>query len=244
MNTISRCNDRAPAQLRPVKLTRGYTRYAAGSVLIEYGETKVLCQASILEKIPSFLKDKEQGWLTAEYGMLPCSTGERMQREAVKGNQSGRTMEIQRLIGRALRAVVDLGKLGERTLQIDCDVIQADGGTRTASITGAFVALCDAVQLLLTQGAIQSNPVLDYVAATSVGLVNGCPLLDLDYAEDSSCDTDMNVVMTGTGGLIEIQGTAEGQAFSRQQLDAMLDLAHQGIEELINLQRQVLAAGQ
>lgn len=167
-----------------------------------------------------------------------------MQREAVKGNQSGRTMEIQRLIGRALRAVVDLGKLGERTLQIDCDVIQADGGTRTASITGAFVALCDAVQLLLTQGAIQSNPVLDYVAATSVGLVNGCPLLDLDYAEDSSCDTDMNVVMTGTGGLIEIQGTAEGQAFSRQQLDAMLDLAHQGIEELINLQRQVLAAGQ
>jgi len=244
MNTISRCNDRAPAQLRPVKLTRGYTRYAAGSVLIEYGETKVLCQASILEKIPSFLKDKEQGWLTAEYGMLPCSTGERMQREAVKGNQSGRTMEIQRLIGRALRAVVDLGKLGERTLQIDCDVIQADGGTRTASITGAFVALCDAVQLLLTQGAIQSNPVLDYVAATSVGLVNGCPLLDLDYAEDSSCDTDMNVVMTGKGGLIEIQGTAEGQAFSRQQLDAMLDLAHQGIEELINLQRQVLAAGQ
>ncbi|HNO76097.1 MAG TPA: ribonuclease PH [Nitrosomonas mobilis] len=244
MNTISRCNDRAPAQLRPVKLTRGYTRYAAGSVLIEYGETKVLCQASILEKIPYFLKDKEQGWLTAEYGMLPCSTGERMQREAVKGNQSGRTMEIQRLIGRALRAVVDLGKLGERTLQIDCDVIQADGGTRTASITGAFVALCDAVQLLLTQGAIQSNPVLDYVAATSVGLVNGCPLLDLDYAEDSSCDTDMNVVMTGTGGLIEIQGTAEGQAFSRQQLDAMLDLAHQGIEELINLQRQVLAAGQ
>lgn len=244
MNTISRCNDRAPAQLRPVKLTRGYTRYAAGSVLIEYGETKVLCQASILEKIPSFLKDKEQGWLTAEYGMLPCSTGERMQREAVKGNQSGRTMEIQRLIGRALRAVVDLGKLGERTLQIDCDVIQADGGTRTASITGAFVALCDAVQLLLTQGAIQSNPVLDYVAATSVGLVNGCPLLDLDYAEDSSCDTDMNVVMTGKGGLIEIQGTAEGQSFSRQQLDAMLDLAHQGIEELINLQRQVLAAGQ
>lgn len=244
MNTISRCNDRAPTQLRPVKLTRGYTRYAAGSVLIEYGETKVLCQASTLEKVPSFLKNKDQGWLTAEYGMLPCSTGERMQREAVKGNQSGRTMEIQRLIGRALRAVVDLGKLGERTLQIDCDVIQADGGTRTASITGAFVALCDAVQLLLTQGAIQSNPVLDYVAATSVGLVNGCPLLDLDYAEDSSCDTDMNVVMTGKGGLIEIQGTAEGQAFSRQQLDAMLDLAHQGIEELINLQRQVLAAGQ
>lgn len=244
MNTISRCNDRAPTQLRPVKLTRGYTRYAAGSVLIEYGETKVLCQASILEKIPSFLKDKDQGWLTAEYGMLPCSTGERMQREAVKGNQSGRTMEIQRLIGRALRAVVDLGKLGERTLQIDCDVIQADGGTRTASITGAFVALCDAVQLLLTQGAIQSNPILDYVAATSVGLVNGCPLLDLDYAEDSNCDTDMNVVMTGKGGLIEIQGTAEGQTFSRQQLDAMLDLAHQGIEELINLQRQVLAVGQ
>ncbi len=243
MKIISRCNDRSPTQLRPVKLTRGYTRYAAGSVLVEYGETRVLCQASVIEKIPPFLKGKGQGWLTAEYGMLPCSTGERMQREAVKGNQSGRTMEIQRLIGRALRAVVDLSKLGERTLQIDCDVIQADGGTRTASITGAFVALCDAVRMLLTQGAIQFNPILDHVAATSVGLVKGCPLLDLDYAEDSSCDTDMNVVMTGKGGLIEIQGTAEGQTFTRQELSAMLDLAQQGIEELVNLQRQVLAAG-
>ncbi|MBK6618916.1 MAG: ribonuclease PH [Nitrosomonas sp.] len=243
MKTISRCNDRSPTQLRPVKLTRGYTRYAAGSVLVEYGETKVLCQASVIEKIPPFLKGKGQGWLTAEYGMLPCSTGERMQREAVKGSQSGRTMEIQRLIGRALRAVVDLSKLGERTVQIDCDVIQADGGTRTASITGAFVALCDAVRVLLTQEAIQFSPVLDHVAATSVGLVKGCPLLDLDYAEDSSCDTDMNVVMTGKGGLIEIQGTAEGQTFTRQELDAMLDLAQQGIAELINLQKQALASG-
>lgn len=238
-----RCNDRASTELRPVRLVRRYTRYAPGSVLVEYGETRVLCQASILEKLPPFLKNKGQGWLTAEYGMLPCSTGERMQREAVKGGQSGRTMEIQRLIGRALRAVVDLSKLGERTMQIDCDVIQADGGTRTASITGAFVAVCDAVQVLLTQGAIQSNPILDHVAAVSVGLVDGCPLLDLDYAEDSSCDTDMNVVMTGKGGLIEIQGTAEGQAFTRQQLDAMLNLAQQGIGELIGLQRQSLAAG-
>ena len=241
---MPRCNNRLPNQLRTVKLTRGYTRYAPGSVLIEYGETRVLCQVSILEKVPPFLKDKCQGWLTAEYGMLPCSTGERMQREAVKGNQSGRTMEIQRLIGRALRAVVDLSKLGERTLQIDCDVIQADGGTRTASITGAFVALHDAVQMLLTQGKIQVNPILDHVAAISVGLVNGCPLLDLDYAEDSDCDTDMNVVMTGKGGLIEIQGTAEGQTFTRQELDAMLDLARQGIDELVHLQRQSLAAGQ
>ncbi len=239
---MSRCNDRAPTELRPVRLVRSYTRYAPGSVLVEYGETKVLCQASILEKLPPFLKNKGQGWLTAEYGMLPCSTGERMQREAVKGSQSGRTMEIQRLIGRALRAVVDLSKLGERTLQIDCDVIQADGGTRTASITGAFVAVCDAVQVLLTQGAIQSNPILDHVAAVSVGLVGGYPLLDLDYAEDSSCDTDMNIVMTGKGGLIEIQGTAEGQAFTRQQLDAMLDLAQRGLGELIDLQRQSLAA--
>lgn len=241
---MPRYNNRLPNQLRTVKLTRGYTRYAPGSVLIESGETRVLCQVSILEKTPPFLKDKDQGWLTAEYGMLPCSTGERMQREVVKGSQSGRTMEIQRLIGRALRAVVDLDKIGERTLQVDCDVIQADGGTRTASITGAFVALHDAVQLLLKQGKIQNNPIRDHVAAISVGLVNGCPLLDLDYAEDSSCDTDMNVVMTGKGGLIEIQGTAEGQAFTRQELDAMLDLARQGIEELVHRQRQSLAAEQ
>lgn len=236
-----RHNDRAPDQLRSVRLIRGYTRYAAGSVLIECGETRVLCQASILEKVPPFLKDKGQGWLTAEYGMLPCSTGERMQREAVQGKQSGRTMEIQRLIGRALRAVLDLDRLGERTIRIDCDVIQADGGTRTASITGAFVALHDAVQLLLKQGIIQFDPILDHVAATSVGLVNGYPLLDLDYAEDSRCDTDMNVVMTGKGGLVEIQGTAENHAFSRQQLDSLLDLAQLGIEELIDLQKQVLA---
>ncbi|MDT8363588.1 MAG: ribonuclease PH [Nitrosomonas sp.] len=242
MTIIPRYDNRGTAQLRPVKLTRRYTRHAPGSVLIESGETRVLCQASIIEKIPPFLKGKGQGWLTAEYGMLPCSTGERMSREAVKGGQSGRTMEIQRLIGRALRAVVDLSKLGERTLQIDCDVIQADGGTRTASITGAFVALSDAVHTLLTQGIIQSNPIMDHVAAISVGLTEDCPLLDLDYAEDSSCDTDMNIVITGKGGLIEIQGTAEGQAFTRQQLDAMLDLAQSGIRELIDLQRQSLAA--
>lgn len=202
-----RPSNRTPDQLRPVKITRHYTKHAEGAVLIEFGDTKVLCTASIDEKVPFFLKNKGQGWLTAEYGMLPCSTDERMQREATKGKQSGRTMEIQRLIGRALRSVVDLKKLGERTIQIDCDVIQADGGTRTASITGSFVALYDAVERLLSKQLIESTPILDYVAAVSTGIYKGIPVLDLDYLEDSACDTDMNVVMTGNSGLVEVQGT-------------------------------------
>lgn len=239
---MSRCNQRTPAQMRPVKITRRYIRHAEGSVLIEYGETKVICTASIIEKIPPFLKGSGQGWLTAEYGMLPRSTGERMQREAAKGKQSGRTMEIQRLIGRALRAVLDLEKIGERTIQIDCDVIQADGGTRTASITGAFVALCDAIGYLRAEKMITRNPIQDHVAAVSVGMLKGQPLLDLDYAEDSGCDTDLNVVMTGNLGLVEVQGTAEKVAFSRQELDTMLDMAQQGVQELFALQRQVLEA--
>ena len=239
---MSRCNQRTPAQMRPVKITRRYIRHAEGSVLIEYGETKVICTASIIEKIPPFLKGSGQGWLTAEYGMLPRSTGERMQREAAKGKQSGRTMEIQRLIGRALRAVLDLEKIGERTIQIDCDVIQADGGTRTASITGAFVALCDAIGYLRAEKMITRNPIQDHVAAVSVGILKGQPLLDLDYAEDSGCDTDLNVVMTGNLGLVEVQGTAEKVAFSRQELDTMLDMAQQGVQELFALQRQVLEA--
>ena len=239
---MSRCNQRTPAQMRPVKITRRYIRHAEGSVLIEYGETKVICTASIIEKIPPFLKGSGQGWLTAEYGMLPRSTGERMQREAAKGKQSGRTMEIQRLIGRALRAVLDLEKIGERTIQIDCDVIQADGGTRTASITGAFVALCDAIGYLRAEKMITRNPIQDHVAAVSVGILKGQPLLDLDYAEDSGCDTDLNVVMTGNLGLVEVQGTAEKVAFSRQELDTMLDMAQQGLQELFALQRQALEA--
>ena len=202
-------------------------------MLIEFGDTKVLCTASVSEKIPSFLKVRSRAWLTAEYGMLPRSTDERMQREAARGKQSGRTMEIQRLIGRALRSVVDLNKLGERTIQIDCDVIQADGGTRTASITGAFVALYDAVEKLLNDQLIKSTPILDYVAAISTGIYKGTPVLDLDYKEDSACDTDMNVVMTGDSGLVEIQGTAEGASFSRKELNNMLDMAQNGIEELI-----------
>lgn len=208
--------------------------------MIEYGETKVICTASIVEKVPPFLKGAGQGWLTAEYGMLPRSTGERMQREAAKGKQSGRTMEIQRLIGRALRSVLDLKKLGERTIQIDCDVIQADGGTRTASITGAFVALCDAAEYLQTEKMILQNPIRDHVAAVSVGILKGQPLLDLDYLEDSSCDTDLNVVMTGSLGLVEVQGTAEKAAFSRRELDDMLNMAQQGLLELFDLQRKAL----
>lgn len=235
-----RQNNRTPHQLRPMHITRHYTRHAEGSVLIEAGETKVLCTVSIDEKVPAFLKGKGQGWLTAEYGMLPRSTGERMQREAVKGKQSGRTMEIQRLIGRALRSVVDLEKLGERTIQIDCDVIQADGGTRTASITGAFVALHDAISMLLQKKLLETSPIVDHVAAISVGIYQGVPLLDLDYIEDSACDTDMNVIMTGKLDLVEVQGTAEGVAFTRQQLDTMLDLAQHGIKELIALQKSVL----
>jgi ribonuclease PH len=236
-----RPSNRTPLQLRPVKITRRYTKHADGAILIECGDTKVLCTASVDEKVPPFLRGKGQGWLTAEYGMLPCSTGERMQREAAKGKQSGRTMEIQRLIGRALRSVVDLGKLGERTIQIDCDVIQADGGTRTASITGAYVALHDAVERLLQRKLLESTPILDQVAAVSVGIYQGVPVLDLDYPEDSSCDTDMNVVMTGHLGLVEVQGTAEGVTFDRQELNAMLDLAQQGIQQLIAFQKTALA---
>ena len=238
---MTRSYHRTPAQIRPVRITRHYTKHADGSILIECGDTKVICTASISEQVPPFLKGKGQGWLTAEYGMLPCSTHSRMQREAAKGKQSGRTMEIQRLIGRALRAVVDLKQLGERTIQIDCDVIQADGGTRTASITGAFVALHDAVEKLIYRQLIETSPIIDHVAAISVGIHQGIPILDLDYVEDSSCDTDMNVVMTGNLGMIEVQGTAEGAAFSRKELDSMLDMAQHGIQELIALQKKVLA---
>ena len=238
-----RPSNRAPAQLRSVKITRHYTRHAEGSVLIECGDTRILCTASVEEKVPPFLRGKGQGWLTAEYGMLPRSTNERMQREAAKGRQSGRTMEIQRLIGRSLRSIVDLAKLGERTIQIDCDVIQADGGTLTASITGAFVALHDAVETLLQQQLIQATPIRSHVAAVSVGIYEGVPVLDLDYLEDSRCDTDMNVVMTGDFGLVEMQGTAEGAPFRRDELDEMLNLAHAGIGELIQIQKTALHSG-
>jgi len=235
-----RPSNRAADQLRPIRITRNYTRHAEGSVLIECGDTKVICTASIDEKIPFFLKGKGQGWLTAEYGMLPRSTGSRMDREAAKGKQSGRTQEIQRLIGRSLRAVTDLGKLGERTIQIDCDVLQADGGTRTASITGAYVALHDAISFLLKKNTLSASPLLDTVAAVSVGVYQGVAVLDLDYAEDSACDTDMNVVMTGSGGFVEIQGTAEGHPFSRAEMDRMLDLAAGGIKELGAAQKAAL----
>ena len=235
-----RSGKRKPNELREVRITRNYTKHAEGSVLIECGDTKVICTASVDEKVPAFLKGKGQGWVTAEYGMLPRSTGTRTQREAASGKQSGRTHEIQRLIGRALRAVVDLQKLGERTIQIDCDVIQADGGTRTASITGAFVALHDAVSKLPKEKTIASSPLTDFVAAVSVGICQGRPVLDLDYQEDSACDTDMNVVMTGSGGLVEVQGTAEGKPFTREQMDAMLDLAQYGIKQLIAKQKAAL----
>jgi ribonuclease PH len=235
-----RPSGRKPDQLRPVRITRAYTRHAEGSVLIEAGDTRVLCTASIDEKVPAFLKGQGKGWLTAEYGMLPRSTNTRMQREAAAGKQSGRTQEIQRLIGRSLRAVASLAALGERTIQIDCDVLQADGGTRTASITGAFVALHDAVRCLVDKGAIAAWPLVDFVAAVSVGVYEGLPVLDLDYVEDSACDTDMNVVMTGNGGLVEVQGTAEGKPFSRAELDAMVDLAASGVRQLIAAQRSAL----
>jgi ribonuclease PH len=236
-----RPSNRAPAELRPVRITQHYTKHAEGSVLIECGDTKILCTASVDEKVPPFLRDKGRGWLTAEYGMLPRSTGERMQREAAKGRQSGRTMEIQRLIGRALRSVMDLSKLGERTIQVDCDVIQADGGTRTASITGAFVAVHDAVETLLRRQMLAATPICAHVAAVSVGVYEGVPVLDLDYLEDSSCDTDMNVVMNGDFGLVEMQGTAEGAPFTREELSAMVDLAQQGIQKLIQIQKASLA---
>ena len=235
-----RPSGRKPDQLRAVRITRGYTRYAEGSVLIEFGDTRVLCTASVLDRLPPHLKGLSQGWVTAEYGMLPRATNTRGDREAARGKQSGRTQEIQRLIGRALRSVVDLKKLGERTIHLDCDVIQADGGTRTAAITGAFVALHDAVAGLLRQGAIAVTPIRDAVAAVSAGIFEGVPLLDLDYAEDSRCDTDMNVVMTGSGGLVEIQGTAEGAPFSRKEMDALLTLAEQGVRELIAAQHAAL----
>ena len=235
-----RPSGRSPVELRRLGITRRYTRHAEGSVLIECGDTKVICTASIDEKVPPFLKGKGQGWLTAEYGMLPRSTNTRTDREAARGKQSGRTQEIQRLIGRSLRAVTSLNLLGERTIQIDCDVIQADGGTRTASITGAFVALHDAATCLKTRQMIREWPIQDHVAAVSVGVYKGIPLLDLDYPEDSACDTDMNVVMTGTRGLVEVQGTAEGAPFSRKEMDAMLDLAEKGIRQLIAAQRFAL----
>ena len=231
---------RAPHALRTAQITRHYTCHAEGSVLIEFGNTKVICTASVEEKVPGFLKGQGQGWVTAEYGMLPRSTGSRMDREAARGKQSGRTQEIQRLIGRSLRAVVDLKKLGERTITLDCDVIQADGGTRTASITGAFVALSDAIANLMQRGLLVESPILDHVAAVSVGIYQGVPVLDMDYAEDSACDTDMNVVMTGQGGMIEVQGTAEGAPFSRAELDQLIDLANQGIQALVQLQKQAL----
>ncbi|MBE9608543.1 ribonuclease PH [Chitinilyticum piscinae] len=237
-----RPSGRQPAQLRPVRLTRHYTRHAEGSVLVEFGDTKVICTASVEENVPGFLKGKGQGWVTAEYGMLPRSTGSRMKREAASGKQSGRTQEIQRLIGRSLRAVVDLEKLGERQIVIDCDVIQADGGTRTASITGAFVALCDAISGLIAAGKLTESPIREAVAAISVGVFEGTPVLDLDYPEDSACDTDMNVVMTASGGIVEVQGTAEGAPFSRQELNALLDLAEAGIRELLAQQQAALAS--
>ena len=235
-----RPSQRAQDQLRPIEIIRHYTKHAEGSVLVKFGDTHVLCTASVEEKVPQFLRGKAQGWVTAEYGMLPRSTGSRMQREAAHGKQSGRTQEIQRLIGRSLRAIIDLKKLGERSIHIDCDVIQADGGTRTAGITGAYVALHDAISHLLANQLITESPLHDFVAAISVGVYLGQPVLDLDYLEDSDCDTDMNVVMTGNGGFVEIQGTAEGTPFQREDMNSMLDLAQTGIRQLITMQKAAL----
>ncbi len=236
-----RPSGRAPDALRTVRIERGFTKHAEGSVLVEFGDTRVLCTASVEEKVPPFLRGLGRGWLTAEYGMLPRSTHTRSDREAARGRQGGRTLEIQRLIGRSLRAVFDLERLGERTITLDCDVLQADGGTRTAAITGAFVAAHDAVARLLADGAFERTPVRDFVAAVSVGLYEGTAVLDLDYVEDSSCDTDLNVVMTGAGGFVEVQGTAEGEPFTREQMDTLLDLAAGGIRRLIELQKSALA---
>lgn len=236
-----RPSQRKPDELRAIRITRGFTCHAEGSVLIEFGATRVLCTASVLEKQPPHLRGTERGWVTAEYGMLPRSTNTRTDREAARGKQSGRTQEIQRLIGRSLRAVVNLDQLGPRTIQLDCDVLQADGGTRTASITGAYVALSDAVNYLLREKRITATPVREAVAAVSVGVYQGTPVLDLDYAEDSTCDTDMNVVMTAGGGMIEVQGTAEGAPFSRSEMQAMLDLAQKGVAQLVEAQRAALA---
>ena len=240
MQEFTRSGGRAADQLRPVRITRGYTMHAEGSVLIEFGNTRVLCTASVEEKVPPHKRGSGSGWVTAEYGMLPRATHSRNDREAARGKQSGRTQEIQRLIGRSLRAVFDLAKLGERTIALDCDVLQADGGTRTAAITGAFVAAQDAVNKLLAEGKLAESPITGQVAAVSVGLLRGTPLLDLEYAEDSACDTDMNVVMTGAGHFIEVQGTAEGAAFSRREMDALLALAEKGIAELVQLQQTAL----
>ncbi len=235
-----RPSGRAPAELRAIKLTRNYTKHAEGSVLVEFGDTKVICTASVNEGVPRFLKGKGEGWVTAEYGMLPRSTGSRMNREAAQGKQGGRTMEIQRLIGRSLRAVVDTAALGERTITIDCDVIQADGGTRTASITGGYVALADAIRHLREKKLIKKDPLHGQVASVSVGIYQGVPIVDLDYAEDSGAETDMNVVMNDGGAFIEVQGTAEGHAFRREELDAMLALADGGIRQLLEKQREAL----
>ncbi len=240
MTGFLRSDGRAVDALRAVRIQRHYTLHAEGSVLIAFGNTQVLCTASVEEKVPGHKKGSGEGWVTAEYGMLPRATHTRSDREAARGKQSGRTQEIQRLIGRALRSVFDLKLLGERTIQLDCDVLQADGGTRTAAITGAFVAAQDAVNWLLAQGKLVQSPIKDQVAAVSVGMVQGAPLLDLDYAEDSACDTDMNVVMTGAGHFVEVQGTAEGAAFTRAEMDALLALADQGIRELLQLQQQSL----
>ena len=241
MNTFQRSAGRGADQLRPVRITRGFTIHAEGSVLIEFGQTRVLCTASVEDKVPPHKRGSGEVWVTAEYGMLPRATHTRGDREAARGKQSGRTQEIQRLIGRSLRAVFDLKVLGERTLHLDCDVLQADGGTRTAAITGAFVAAQDAVNLLLAQGKLAASPITGPVAAISVGIVQGAPLLDLEYIEDVACDTDMNVVMTGAGHFVEVQGTAEGVAFTRAEMDRLLQLAEQGIAELVTLQAGALA---
>ena len=238
--TVSRPSNRAADELRPVTFTRRFTKHAEGSVLVQFGDTHVLCTASVEESVPSFLRGKGQGWVTAEYGMLPRATHTRSPREAAKGKQSGRTQEIQRLIGRSLRAVTDMKGLGERTVTIDCDVLQADGGTRTASITGGFVALADACEQLIARRAIAASPLHGQIAAISVGIFNGLPVLDLDYAEDSNAETDMNVVMNNGGGFVEVQGTAEGHAFRRHELDALLNLAASGIGRLFALQAQAL----
>ncbi len=239
---MNRPSQRQARDLRPITITRSFTKHAEGSVLIEFGDTKVLCTASVLEKVPPHQKGSGEGWVTAEYGMLPRSTHTRSDREAARGKQSGRTQEIQRLIGRAMRSVFDLKLLGERTIHLDCDVLQADGGTRTAAITGAYVAARDAVNHLFKNKVITTDPIINSVAAISVGIYQGVPVLDLDYAEDSQCDTDMNVVMTGTGGMIEVQGTAEGTPFSRSELEELLNLASDGIGQLTRIQKEALQA--
>ncbi len=240
MSLVTRPSGRAFDQLRDVRIERQFTKHAEGSVLISFGDTRVLCTASVENRVPGFLRGKGEGWVTAEYGMLPRSTNERMNREAASGKQGGRTLEIQRLIGRSLRACVDRRALGERSITLDCDVLQADGGTRTAAITGAYVALCDAIALLRKRGDLTRDPILGAIAAISVGIYQGQPVLDLDYAEDSNCDTDMNVVMNDGGGFIELQGTAEGHAFRRDELDALLALAGKGVTELVAMQRAAL----